>query len=239
MRSRHRPGRGLVLGLCGLGALLLSFFGLPWISEGGEDLTFKDLREIFNPDEQAIADGGEATPSDDATVPGLDPQLSPSTTYLDLPTVTVPGNIPPIPPETPEVIQAAMPSDNRLEDLEQYTDWSWLLVIYLATTSVIFSTWIVPTDRSGRVLTGFLTSACLGLVNLLDKDGSSAPRVLCTLSALWAAGIQLQAFWYLYWDVENSPDPAYGALLGLAGALAVVVACIMGTRREFVPQQAW
>src|SRR5262249_48039883 len=125
--------------------------------------------------------------------------------------------------------------NTRLEDLEQYTDWSWLMVIYLATSGVIFSTWIVPTDRAGRVLTGFLTSACLGLVNLADKDGSTAPRVLGTLSALYALVVQLQAFWYLFWDVENSPDPAIGALLGLGGTVAVVVACIIGTRRELVP----
>jgi hypothetical protein len=247
MRVIHSPGKGLVIGLCGIAALLASFFTLPWISENGEDVTFKDLRDMFHPDEDANAVGPNAT----VTVPGTgsassqDPPLSPSTTFVDPATVTTspppPGQDPtlntvtPPLPTVPTPQSVNMSSDNRLDDLEQFTDWSWLLVLYLTVTAVLFSTWIVPTDRGSRVVTGFLTSACLGLVNLADKNGTSAPRILSTLSALYALAIQLQACWYLFWDLEGSPDPAIGALSGIAGAGAVVVACIIGTERRYIP----
>ena len=45
---RHRPGAGLVLGLIGLALLLASLTALPWISSGGEDATFSDIRDALD-----------------------------------------------------------------------------------------------------------------------------------------------------------------------------------------------
>jgi hypothetical protein len=90
MRLRHRPGRGLVVGVCGLAALLLSFFALPWISEGGDELTFKDLRDIFNPDEQATSAGQDVGVPSEGPAAGIDPQLAPSTISQD-PNAVPPG----------------------------------------------------------------------------------------------------------------------------------------------------
>jgi hypothetical protein len=188
------------VGLCGIAALLLSFFGTPWISNAGDDLTFKDLRDIFHPeDETTPAAATAATPAAATPEPGV-----------------------------------GLVGQDHLENLKQYTDWGWGLVLYLSVAGVVFSTWIVPRDRAGRVLTGTLTTGCLGWVNVFDKDGSG-PRVLSSLVAIYVVLMVAGNAWYLFWDVENSPDPAYGALLGIAGAFAVLAACIMGTKREWVP----
>jgi hypothetical protein len=238
---RHVPSRGLVVGLCGLAALLVSIFALPWITEGGEDVTFHDLRDIFNPDEGAATGpgGGLLAPSAGSAGSGLDSPLTPSpapggappTTYL----VPEPGQVPQTIP-VPETAYVPT-SDERLKTLEEYTDWTWALVLYFTTVGVVFSTWLVPRERALRMITGFLTGACVGLlVNLADKDGSNAPRIVSTLAALYGAVVHLQALWYLFWDVEGSPSPSVGVWLGLAGLIAVVVACVMGTRREVVPQ---
>jgi hypothetical protein len=216
------PGRGLVVGLCGLAALLLSLFALPWVTEGGDDITFKDIRDSFHPDDRS------------ATVPGggLDSGGVPPTTYLVPESDPLPQTVP-----VPETVYVPPSSDQRLETLQEYTDWTWALVVYFAAAAVVFSTWIVPTGRGLRTLTGFLTVPCLGMiVNLVDKDGSNAPRVVSVLAALYASLVHGQALWYLFWDVENSPSPAVGVWLGVAGLIAVIVACVMGTRREVVPQ---
>ena len=45
---RHRPGAGAVVGALGLLLVLMSLFGLPWVSEGGQDVSFPDIREIYD-----------------------------------------------------------------------------------------------------------------------------------------------------------------------------------------------
>lgn len=43
--------------------------------------------------------------------------------------------------------------------------------------------------------------------------------------------------WHLFWEDDGSPDPALGPTFGLMGAVAVVVACIVGTERDLAPAQ--
>ena len=245
MRLKQSPGKGLVIGLCGIAALLLSYFATPWVSVGGEDVTFTDIREAFHPDESSAS---TVDPNATVTVPeigdvGSGDPLSPATTSIDpnaqLPTTTVPGQTPlnTVTPPLPPVVQAPTPAvSSHQENLEQYTDWGWRLVLLVSMTAVVFSAWLVPRDRIARFLTGTLTVPCLGWVNFFDKEGASAPRVLGTLAALYVVlGVAGNAY-YLFWEQEAAPDPAYGALLGIAGAFAVLVSCIIGTMREWVPE---
>lgn len=44
---RHRPGVGLVVGMLGFLLTVLSYVALPWISEGGEDVSLFDIRDQF------------------------------------------------------------------------------------------------------------------------------------------------------------------------------------------------
>jgi hypothetical protein len=247
MKLKHSPGRGLVIGLCGIAALLLSYFATPWISEGGEDVTFEDMREALNPDESSAT---TFDPNTTVTVPDLGQvpgggQVTVPTTFVDpnAPQPSVPtGQTPTFntvtPPSLP-VVQTptgSSGSDTGRDSLEQYTDWGWLLVLYMAIAGVVFSALLVPRDRTARFLTGTLTSVCLGWVNFFDKEGASAPRVLSGLGATYGLLIVVLNAWYLYWDKPNSPDPALGAWLSIAGAIAVLAGCIIGTKREWVPE---
>jgi hypothetical protein len=47
VQVRHRPGLGLVVGLAGLLLTLLSFTALPWVSDGGQDVSLFDVRDQF------------------------------------------------------------------------------------------------------------------------------------------------------------------------------------------------
>jgi hypothetical protein len=60
--------------------------------------------------------------------------------------------------------------------------------------------------------------------------------VLSALGATYGLLIVLMNAWYLYWDKSPSPDPAIGAWLSIVGAFAVLASCIIGTKREWVPE---
>lgn len=45
---RHRPGPGAVVAAVGLLMVLMALFGLPWISGGGQDVSFPDIREAIS-----------------------------------------------------------------------------------------------------------------------------------------------------------------------------------------------
>jgi hypothetical protein len=248
MRLKHTPGKGLVIGSCGIAALLLSYFATPWISEGGEDVSFKDMREALNPEEgsgspTAFDPNATVTVPELGQVPGLDPSVTATTTFdpnVPLPTVA-PGEIPlnTVTPPLPVVQSPTVSnSDPGRDSLKQYTEWAWLLVLYLAIAGVTFSAWLVPRDRTARFVTGTLTSVCLGWVNFFDKEGSSAPRVLSGLGATYGLLTVVMNAWYLYWDKPQSPDPAIGAWLSIVGAMAVLASCIIGTKREWVPEHS-
>lgn len=189
LRLQHSPGKGLAIGLAGILALLLSYFALPWISEGGQDVMFEDIRQAFHPEESSTAtiDAGAAS------------------------------------------------SDDDTDELEAYTDWGWTTVLYLSIAGVVFAAWLVPRDRVGRLVTGTLTIPCLGWVNLFDREGASAPRVLSTLGAAFVVLEVVGNAYNIFWDGSGAPDPAIGAWLGVAGSIAVLVACVIGTEREWVP----
>ena len=235
MRLKHSPGKGLVIGLCGIAALLLSYFALPWISEGGQDVSFTDIREAFHPDESstsALEPGATVTTFVDptATVPITGPVGQPTFNTV----------VPPLPeagtPTGPIVSPSAAPGyDGAANELEAYTDWGWTTALYLSIAGVVFACWLVPRDRVGRLLTGTLTVPCLGWVNLVDREGSSAPRVLSTLAAAFVVLLVVGNAHNLFWDKTGSPDPAIGAWLGVVGAVAIVAASIIGTKREWVP----
>ena len=44
----HRPGAGAIVAIVGLVLFMLSLFALPWISEGGEDVTLSDIGKALD-----------------------------------------------------------------------------------------------------------------------------------------------------------------------------------------------
>jgi hypothetical protein len=238
MRLKQSPGLGLVVGLCGIAALLLSYFALPWISEGGEDVTFDDIRAAFHPDESS---GSTPDPSVSVTLPGIG-DAGTGEVGSGAPT-TGPEGLPPLDTVTPPLPTIETPTvtssyDSATEQLKEYTDWGWKLVLYMSIVAVVFATWLVPRDRAARLVTGTLTVPCLGWVNLFDREGASAPRVLSTLAGILVVLEVVGNAWHLFWDKPHSPDPAIGALLGVVGSIAVLAACIISTKREWVPEYA-
>jgi hypothetical protein len=249
LKLKHSPGPGLWIGLGGAVALLLSFFVLPWFSVGGEDVSFSDLRDAYNADD----DTGMATSSGTTPDTSLPDITLPPVTSIDpnqptFNTVVPPGfetqvtepqiGTPVTPPPLSPSVSAPSDYDDRSDELEAFTDWGWAVSLWVATVGVIFTCLVVPGDRVARAVTGTLVLPCLGWVNLVDRDGSSAPRVLGGLAAIHTVLIVVGNGWYLFWDNEGSPDPGLGALLGMAGAIAVLVACCMGTKKEWVPAYA-
>jgi hypothetical protein len=244
LKVRHSAGRGLYVGLAGIALLLLSFFATPWVSPaGGDDLSFKDLRDLFHPDSSPSSAAGPTvttTTPDLGTTPGLETDTSlPPIGNPVTPPLPDAGSLPgagslPDTPSTPTFDDSSSSSRSDAADqLESFTGTGWIWALYLAVAGVVFSTWIVPSDRSGRLITGILTAGCLGIVNLFDKDGTSAPRVLSTLANLVGAALVIGNCWNLFWRFDGSPDAAFGAYVGCAGSIAVLVACVMGSKRTW------
>jgi hypothetical protein len=227
---RHRPGAGLVIGLVGLVAFLASVTFLPWVSGRGEDVTFGDIREVFDQVDDlgvGVSDTTTATtlPPDltlppEASVPAddsLGPVVSP---FDDLGT--------PVSPSAPI-------GNDEFDFMEFYAKGLWILVAVMAVLAVVFSTAFVPRSRGARAVTGFLLAGMLGLaVALADDEGSVGPRVCGALVTLLCLGAHGFALIELFGD-EFAPDPAYGVWAGVGGLVAVLVGCVMGTRTERVP----
>jgi hypothetical protein len=221
---RHRPGAGLVIGLIGALAVVLSLTTLPWVAEGGNEATFSDIRDFYEHSD----DLGPA-PVDPGTVdPGTVPpagQLPPDGSQI------------PAPPVSPEMaptaaIQQAPSAENTY--LEAYTSFGWIGVISGVCLAVLFATLLVPSSKAWRMVTGFLTASILGLIlNAADSDGTVGPRVSGAIAALVASVGHGVAIYSLFSE-EFAPDPAVGVWVGVAGLAAVVVGCIMGTRSEQV-----
>ena len=172
------------MGVIGVTLLLMSYLGMPWISENGRDVSFGDIRDSLDAQSDAAV---------------------------------------------------AMTQDMR--DLEDYTDTGWWVVTYVAITAVLFATWVVPQDRSWRMLTWLIANPCLGFVAYFDKRGETAPRVLGAISGLYVLVAHGQAMERLFGD--GGPDAAVGAQMGLAAGILIVVACLMGTTTEHVPAPAY
>jgi len=170
---------GLVIGLIGLALLLASLTALPWVSSGGEDATFSDIRDAF------------------------DQSPSSSTVATDY--------------------------------IETYAAGGAWIVVGLAAMAVLFTTWVVPSSKAGRVGTGLLVGGLLGVVvNAVDDKGTFGPRI----SGVAAAGLCLLMHGYAVNDLFNddfAPDPAWGAWAGIVGVVLVGVSCLVGTRTERVP----
>jgi hypothetical protein len=116
--------------------------------------------------------------------------------------------------------------------LELFADVGWIAVLVLAGLAVLFSTLIVPSSFAGRLFTGFLQAALLGLlINAADREGTSAPRVTGALVTLVAAGGFGAALYQLFGD-DGAPTPAYGVWAGVGGLAAVLLGCLLGTRRR-------
>jgi len=54
---RHRPGPGAVVAIAGFLLMLFSLLGLPWISQGGQNVSFPDIRDSVEAANDAQAPG--------------------------------------------------------------------------------------------------------------------------------------------------------------------------------------
>jgi hypothetical protein len=218
---RHRPGPGLALGLAGLVLLLLSLTVLPWVSEGGEDASFGDIRDAFD----AADDYGTS----------VEPAMS-GVRQQELPPIGEPVE-PPIPeytvPEYPTPSPSATSSETDF--IELYVDLLWISVVVMGAVAVLFATWAVPRSKSGRMVTGFLIAGVVGLaINAADEEGTVGPRVSGALVTLLAGGLHTFAVFDMYGD-DYAPDPAWGVWAGFVGLLLVLIGCVMGTRIDRSP----
>jgi hypothetical protein len=243
---RHRPGGGLVLGLIGAIALLLSFTALPWVSAGGEDVTFPDIRDAFEAIDDLDSGGSVDVPDvtvppsvDEGDVSGGGP-LGPVVTPPGMPVSpedTVPGESPLGPVVSPDdlgtPVQAA--GGDETEFVEIYAKGLWVVVAVMTVVAVVLSTWLVPRSRGGRVVSGFLMAGIVGMaVNLADEEGTVGPRVSAALVVLLCLGVHGYALIDLYGDTF-APDAAWGVWAGVAGLVVALIGCVMGTRIERVP----
>jgi hypothetical protein len=232
---RHRPGFGLVLGLAGAIALVVSLTMLPWISEGGEDASFSDIREIYeNVDdltESPLTGGAGSTPAP-TTPPGS--SLDPTATSVPPDGGGSLGQ--PVAPSIPTADEVADTAETTGKNayLEFYTKWGWIGVLVALSVAVLFTTLVVPSNKAGRMLTGFLMAGFIGLgLNAADDEGGVAPKICGALATLVAAGLHGAAIWALFSE-DLAPDPAVGVWAGAGGLAIVFVGCIVGTRRERV-----
>ncbi len=205
--------------------LLLSLTALPWVSAGGEEATFSDIRDAF--DAVDDLDGGESFDPPDITTPTVGRSAGQG------------GGSPagPVPVSSFGVRQQEPPAagSSETEFVEIYAEALWMAVVGAAVIAVVFATGIVPSSKGGRLLTGFLMAGVLGLaVNAADDDGSVGPRVSGALVALLCLGVHGYAVFDLFGD-ELAPDPAWGVWAGVAGLVLVLIGCVMGTRTERVP----
>jgi hypothetical protein len=211
---RHRPGPGLLMGAIGVLLMVLSLTALPWVSAGGEDATFSDIRDAFDAVDDYYGAG--------AVTAG--PAL-PRVQQQELPPVGEPAPVP-----TPTAVD---PPSNDF--IEIYADMGWIVELAILVMAVVFATWLVPASKSGRMVTGFITAGIVGLaVNAADNEGSVGPRVCGALAALMGIGLHAFALLDLFGD-EYAPDPAWGVWAGVLGLLLVLTGCCMGTRVERGP----
>jgi hypothetical protein len=236
--SRHRPGIGLILGLAGAAALVLSLTTLPWISGGGQDVSFSNIREAYehiddrteSPLTAGTGSAGQAPT--DSSGGSVDPSVTSTTAVEGGGSLGVPVD----PPDLPSTDQVVDDAENTGKNtyLEFYTKWGWIGVLAGVSLAILFTTLVVPSNKAGRMLTCFFTAGMLGLlINAADDEGKVAPRVCGALMTLAMAGLHGVAIWALFSE-DLAPDPAVGVWAGAAGLAAVLVGCIAGTRHERV-----
>jgi hypothetical protein len=250
---RHRAGVGLVLGAVGVLALVLSLTALPWVSAGGDEATFSDIRDAFDALDDFGGVGGTPDPPDvtvppvDGSLPGggsmgdpVSPVPPPGVRRQEPPVgvpVTPPGAPDPGVPVSPGDIEPGPPPPAGLDSeyLEAYVMAVWLVVVAMAALAVVFATWVVPRSRGGRMATGFLMAGVLGLaVNAVDGEGTVGPRVAGALVLLLCLGAHGAAVYDLFGE-DLAPDPAWGVWVGIGGLVLALLGCVMGTRTERVP----
>ncbi len=234
---RHRPGFGLVLGLAGAIALVLSLTTLPWVSQGGEEASFSDIRDVYeNVDDLTVSplSGGAGS----GQVPTA--TTTPSGGSLDPTATTTPeggGSFgQPVGPELPTPSEVADTAETTGKNayLEFYTKWGWIGALVGVSLAILFAMLVVPSNKAGRMLTGFLMAGLVGLgLNAADDEGGVAPRICGALVTLLAGALHAGAVWSLFSE-ELAPDPAVGVWAGLGGLAVVLIGCVAGTRRERV-----
>jgi hypothetical protein len=208
--------------------LLLSFTVLPWVSEGGEDASFGDIRDAFDAadDFEVYGDSGDLGDPGMSGVrqqepPPIGPPVSPP-----IPEYTVPEY-----PSTPP----ASSSGSETDFIELYVHVLWIAVVVMGAVAVLFATWTVPGSKSGRIIVGFLIAGVVGLaINAADEDGAVGPRVSGALVTLLAGGLHTFAVLDLFGD-DYAPDLAWGVWAGFGGLLLMLIGCVMGTRIDRSP----
>jgi hypothetical protein len=189
---------------------------------GGMGLVGKPRQAPGDPTATSVPTGGTGIPATTA------------------PTVTASSPAPTVVPgaATATTLPAAAPAASGAmgtlggDYIEAFTEWGWIAVLALTGVAVLFSTLIVPRSFGGRLLTGFLMAAVIGLlVNAADREGISAPRVTGALVTILAGAGLAGALWQLFGE-DAAPSPAWGVWVGVGGATAALLGCLLGTRRQ-------
>ncbi|HLM64299.1 MAG TPA: hypothetical protein VK306_08390 [Acidimicrobiales bacterium] len=189
---------------------------------GGMGLFGSPRQAPGDPSATSVPAGGTGIPA--TTAPAV-------TTGSTAPTV-VPGT--PVPTTLPSAVPAPSGPMGSLggDYIDAFAEWGWIAVLVLTGIAVLFSTLIVPRSFAGRLVTGFLTAAVVGLlVNAADREGTSAPRVTGALVTILAGAGFAGAVWQLFGE-DTAPSPAWGVWVGVGGATAAMLGCLLGTRRQ-------
>lgn len=231
---RHRPGAGLAIGLVGVALLLLSYVALPWASGGGVDADFSDIRDMYSSSTEYRPTGvGDSRGEGGGPTEVPMPPVAPPTVGLRQQEPVPPP--PPTPVPGPGTGPTAVPVTGEDEFMELYVEVFWYGILAMTVVAVVFATWLVPRSRGLRIVIGFLVGGLLGLViNAVDEQGKVAPRLTGAMIAVLCLGVHGYALSILFGD-DYSPDPAIGVWTGVAGLIAVLVGCVVGTRTEQVP----
>jgi len=118
--------------------------------------------------------------------------------------------------------------------VELYAEGLWVATLAMAVLAAIVATLWVPSSQAARVVLGTVSGGVLGAVIMaVDKKGNVGPRLCGALVALVAATIHIMAITQIFDGIDVSP--AYGVWVGIAGLVAIVVGCAIGTRSEQPP----
>ena len=186
---------------------------------------------------ETVPPGGDVTTTapagaPPATAPTTLPGTPPTTPTAGAPAAESPTTTVPATARAAPASPLDPAAGGRRADFAQlFVEYLWVVVIAVAALAVVFTTLWVPRGRGGRAFTGLLVAGPVGLLaNAVDRTGAVGPRVAGVAGTLGAAALYGAAVFAIF-GREPAPEPALGVWVGEAGLAAVLVACLIGTRR--------
>jgi len=244
---RHKPGLGALLGVGGFVMLLLSLTVLPWVSAGGHDTSFSDIRKAVHQSDHLNTGGGGLNPTNTSLPPNLTVPSVPGGGGVGTPVTppSIPGGggigNPVSPPSFPQFratdAAPAVPAaaSTKGDYLKTYAKGLWILVLVWTGFAVLFATLWVPGSTGARAVIGFLMAGVIGLVvGIVDEDGTVSMRVIGALATVVAAVLHFAAVQDLF-PSHGGPSWGLGLWASLAGFLLIFAGCAVGTQQTRYP----